>query len=96
MAEDGRIETVGLAHSLEQAHDMSMSHVDEALPEREGRSLDELLADFEKRIILEALEKTGGIQSRAAQLLGINQRSLWHRTKKYQIDVQTIKKQQNM
>ena len=50
MAEDGRIETVGLAHSLEQAHDMSMSHVDEALPEREGRSLDELLADFEKEL----------------------------------------------
>jgi len=96
MAEDGRIETVGLAHSLEHTYDMSMSHVDEALPEREGKSLDELLADYEKRIILEALEKTGGIQSKAAQLLGINQRSLWHRTKKYQIDVQTIKKQQNM
>jgi len=54
-------------------------------------SLDERLKEIEKSIIIEALKKTGGIQVRATELLGINQRSLWHRIKKYDIDVKGIK-----
>ncbi len=50
--------------------------------------LDETLAKIEKEIILEALEKSGGIQSKAAKILGISERSLWHRVKKHRIDVQ--------
>ncbi len=50
--------------------------------------LDETLAKIEKEIILEALQKSGGVQSRAAKILGISERSLWHRVKKYRIDVQ--------
>jgi transcriptional regulator with GAF, ATPase, and Fis domain len=42
-------------------------------------------------MIIEALTRAGGIQSRAAQILGINQRSLWHRIKKFNIDVSTFK-----
>jgi DNA-binding NtrC family response regulator len=42
-------------------------------------------------MILEALRKTGGVQVRATELLGINQRSLWHRIKKHGIDVKRIK-----
>jgi DNA-binding NtrC family response regulator len=54
-------------------------------------SLDERLGEIEKSMIIEALKKTGGIQVRATKLLGINQRSLWHRIKKYEIDVKRIK-----
>jgi DNA-binding NtrC family response regulator len=46
-------------------------------------------------MIIEALTKTGGVQSRATELLGINQRSLWHRIKKLNIDVKSIKKYEN-
>ena len=53
--------------------------------------IDEKLNLIEKEIIIEALRKTGGVQVKAANILGINQRSLWHRIKKLQIDVDTIK-----
>jgi DNA-binding protein Fis len=42
-------------------------------------------------MIIDALKKTKGIQIRAAELMGINQRSLWHRIKKYQIDAAAFK-----
>jgi DNA-binding NtrC family response regulator len=57
----------------------------------EGKPLDERLAGIEKGLIIEALTRAGGIQIRAAQTLGINQRSLWHRIKKYNIDVSSLK-----
>ncbi|MGB5216805.1 MAG: sigma-54 dependent transcriptional regulator [Smithella sp.] len=53
--------------------------------------LDDKLNLMEREIIIEALRKTGGVQVKAANMLGINQRSLWHRIKKLQIDVNTIK-----
>ena len=55
-------------------------------------SLDSRLEEIEKAMIIAALTRTGGVQARAAQALGINQRSLWHRVKKYQIDVPSFKK----
>jgi transcriptional regulator with PAS, ATPase and Fis domain len=58
----------------------------------EGRSLDDRLGEIEKGMIIEAISRARGIQSRAAQILGINQRSLWHRVKKYNIDVSSLKK----
>ncbi|MDY6792916.1 MAG: sigma-54 dependent transcriptional regulator [Thermodesulfobacteriota bacterium] len=54
-------------------------------------TLDQKLNEIEKEMIIEALRKTGGVQIRATELLGINQRSLWHRIKKHQIDVKSIK-----
>ena len=54
-------------------------------------SLDDRLQEIERSIIVEALTKTGGVQTRATELLGINQRSLWHRIKKLNIDVKGIK-----
>jgi len=53
--------------------------------------LDERLNEIEKGIIIEALQKTGGVQVRATELLGISQRSLWHRIKKHNINVKSIK-----
>jgi len=53
-------------------------------------SLDDRLMEIERAIIRETLQRTGGVQVRAAELLGINQRSLWHRVKKYKIDIKDI------
>lgn len=61
-----------------------------------GHSLDSALASIEKRMILDALGKAGGIQKRAAKLLGISERSLWHKVKKYQIKAREIKKLKNL
>jgi len=56
-----------------------------------GRSLDESLEDIERELIRGALRRTGGVQTRAARLLGITERSLWHRIKKLGIDVEQIR-----
>lgn len=56
------------------------------------KSIDDRLSEIEKGIIIEALTRAGGIQAKAAQILGIKQRSLWHRIEKYGIDVQAMKK----
>ena len=53
--------------------------------------LDERLHELEKSLILAALSQAGGVQIRAAELLGIKERSLWHRIKKYDIDVSALK-----
>jgi transcriptional regulator with GAF, ATPase, and Fis domain len=42
-------------------------------------------------MIIEALTKTNGIQKQAAMHLGIKERSLWHRIKKYNIDTTPFK-----
>lgn len=63
----------------------AMSHAD-ALPFND--SLDEHLARVEKDMIRRALKQTGGVQVRAAELLGIKDRSLWHRVKKHNIMVE--------
>ena len=47
--------------------------------------LDSRLAGYERSLIEAALSRTGGVQSRAASLLGIKERSLWHREKKHGI-----------
>lgn len=58
---------------------------------RGDQPLDQRLSEIEKGMIVEAIRRAGGVQARAANLLGINQRSLWHRVKKYNIDVTTLK-----
>ncbi len=54
-------------------------------------SIDDTMADVEKQIIIDTLRNTGGVQSKAARLLGISERSLWHRVKKLNVDVARIK-----
>ncbi|MFH2219352.1 MAG: sigma-54 dependent transcriptional regulator [Pseudomonadota bacterium] len=61
-----------------------------ALPQ--GKDLERRLNDLEKGIIIEALARVGGVQVAAAKLLGIKERSLWHRIKKLGIDVASIKR----
>ena len=89
---EGSIETVHLPPELH-------GHLGVAANNRgmdEGKPLDERLAGIEKGIIIEAITRAGGVQARAAQLLGINPRSLWHRVKKHQIDVPSLEKPQDL
>ncbi len=50
-----------------------------------GISLDDELETYEQNILRAALAKTGGVQKRAAEVLGINYRSLRHRLQKYHL-----------
>lgn len=50
-----------------------------------GMSLDTELEEYEQKILRAALEKAGGVQKKAAEVLGINYRSLRHRLQKYHL-----------
>lgn len=52
-------------------------------------TLDEAISELEKNMITEALKKCQGSQAKAAKLLGISERSMWYRVKKYEIDTGT-------
>jgi two-component system response regulator PilR (NtrC family) len=51
------------------------------LPE-EGCDLDQVVGEAERRLILQALERTGGVRTNAAKLLGVSLRSLRYRLQK--------------
>ena len=88
MCEKGIIEVEHLPENLKAGfpdHEIKDSEKFESL------SIDEKLMELEKGMISEALRETGGVQIRAADVLGINQRSLWHRIKKYSIDAGSYK-----
>ncbi|MGH7415324.1 MAG: sigma-54-dependent transcriptional regulator [Candidatus Rokuibacteriota bacterium] len=50
-------------------------------------SLDAALEEWERRLILDALAQTQGVQARAAKVLGVSERSLWYRIKKLGVQV---------
>ncbi len=66
-------------------------HVIKASTELSSSSIDDTLRRVERSMVIEALRETGGVQVKAAELLGINQRSLWHRVKKHHIDIGAFK-----
>ncbi|WP_437917426.1 sigma-54 dependent transcriptional regulator [Sorangium sp. So ce302] len=49
----------------------------------EGCALDEVIGELERRLILQALERTGGVRKAAAKLLGVSFRSLRYRLAKH-------------
>jgi two-component system response regulator PilR (NtrC family) len=52
------------------------------LPE-EGCNLDDVLGEVERRFLLQALERSGGVRTQAAKLLGVSFRSLRYRLQKH-------------
>ncbi len=52
-----------------------------------GSGLDEMVAGFERRLIRKALEGNGWRQNRAAEQLGISERSIWYKIKKLGIEI---------
>jgi DNA-binding NtrC family response regulator len=89
IAENGYIEPAQLPAKITGQFNNNSGANEISLPV--NLPLDERLNEIEKSMIIEALRKTGGVQIRATELLGINQRSLWHRIKKHGIDVKSIK-----
>ena len=53
-------------------------------------SLPGAVADIERQRVVEALQRCGGVQTRAASLLGITPRQLGYRLKKYGIDPKQV------
>jgi DNA-binding NtrC family response regulator len=91
IAENGYIEPMQLPGKITSQFNKQPNQQPAELSLPTNIPLDERLQEIEKSMIIDALRKTGGVQVRATELLGINQRSLWHRIKKYNIDVQRIK-----
>ncbi|HEY5682325.1 MAG TPA: sigma-54 dependent transcriptional regulator [Sulfuricaulis sp.] len=59
--------------------------------EKKGKkNLDHWLEAMERDAILEALAQTRGVQAHAAKKLGISERSLWHRIKKLNIQIDRV------
>ena len=54
------------------------------MPE-EGINLKQMVEEFEKELIIEALEKTNGVKNQAATLLGLNRTTLVEKIKKMNI-----------
>jgi Nif-specific regulatory protein len=54
-------------------------------PSRDGLTLPERVANLEKEMIVDALKKTGGRQRQAAKELGITERMLGYKMRKYHI-----------
>jgi two-component system, NtrC family, response regulator PilR len=51
----------------------------------EGIDMESYVADIEKNMLLEALRKSGGVQTRAAEMLKLSYRSFRHLMKKYEL-----------
>jgi two-component system response regulator PilR (NtrC family) len=54
----------------------------------EGGSLEEMMNDFERNLLGEAMERCGGVKKKAAALLGISFRSFRYRFEKLGLDDQ--------
>lgn len=60
-------------------------HQESGLPAESGLSVGISLAEVEKEIIRQTLEHTGGHRKRTAEMLGISERDLYYKLKKYQL-----------
>ena len=66
--------------------DSYSSHpIDTEILDTEGMSLDKVVKDYEKKLIIGALEKSNGIKSKAARLLNIKRTTLVEKIKKQNI-----------
>ena len=88
---DDVIQPKHLPSALTRVFGKSIADNIDTLPET--MNLDHRIHELEKGMIMDALTKAGGIQKKAASFLGIKERSLWHRIKKYDIDAASFKHQ---
>jgi len=68
-----------------QQDSFSIRPVDTDILETEGMSLEKVVKDYEKKLIIGALEKTNGVKSKAARLLNIKRTTLVEKIKKQNI-----------
>ena len=87
-------EDVPLSMSLNPAplDPLTVAAVPPASPPPETRSstLPKAVAEIERERLIEALQTSGGVQTRAAMLLGITPRQLGYKLKKYRIAPKTL------
>lgn len=57
---------------------------------QEGCDLESVLGELERRLLLAALERTGGVRKHAAALLGVTFRSMRYRLKKHGLDADSL------
>ena len=81
----GRIGLSDLPDAIGGAGSGTYPAIDADLPP-DGCNLDDVLADTERRLIQQALERTGGVRKAAAELLGVTFRSFRYRLSKLGID----------
>ncbi len=84
---------VALETSQELTAQNLSSYIDEHLPIKkraldleipsEGVDLEKIVEEIERTLLLKALDRTHGIKKKAAELLGINFRSMRYRLEKY-------------
>lgn len=79
MTEDGEIEVDDLPQRIRAYQESGIKHLEIG---EEGISLKDTLDDLEKRLILDALQKAGGVKNKAAKLLGLNRTTLIEKLKK--------------
>ncbi|MGQ9570049.1 MAG: sigma-54 interaction domain-containing protein [Thermodesulfovibrionales bacterium] len=64
----------------------SVKAIDVGIPKC-GIDINSVVSDIERRLILKALEKTGGVKNRAAKILGLNRTTLIEKMKKMGIEL---------
>ncbi|MGA6927564.1 MAG: sigma-54 dependent transcriptional regulator [Desulfosarcina sp.] len=74
-----------------QPEDFQVSDVADICTEEMSDDTCLSLEESEKNTILRALEQTGGVQKKAANVLGISRRAIHYKIKKYGIDAGSIK-----
>jgi two-component system response regulator PilR (NtrC family) len=62
----------------------------------EGCELDAVLGELERRLLMAALERTGGVRKHAATLLGVTFRSIRYRLKKHGLDNESATEDEEM
>jgi DNA-binding NtrC family response regulator len=95
---EGPVDEATLSNHVEVLKDLAQALIREIdrlrntqLPDVErGVNFYEEVERFEVNLIRSALERTGGHQTRAARLLGINVTTLNHKIKRYRIDLDGI------
>jgi DNA-binding NtrC family response regulator len=83
------IEPAHLPSSIAQSWPQSLN--EEPFANMQDMDIDSRLQNLEKNMLTQALSQCRGVQKQAARLLGIKERSLWHRLKKYNVDAASYK-----
>ena len=83
-------EDVPLSMSLNPAPLAVASVTPSPPPETRSSTLPKAVAEIERERLVEALQTSGGVQTRAATLLGITPRQLGYKLKKYRIAPKTL------
>jgi DNA-binding NtrC family response regulator len=84
LCENNEVEFEDLPEHIQQINP-NVHPIDTDILEAKGMSLEKVVKDYEKKLILGALEKSNGVKSKAARLLNIKRTTLVEKIKKQNI-----------